>query len=128
MGIVEKADGSSLTVIEGNSDNSVQRNLYRLTDGTICGFGSLNDAFERFRSAEATETPEPAAEPSAEPTLMPDENPAESPSPEPSLEPENTPEVSPEPVLTELEKLTAPDRCGGRTRRHGKRGRSGSFL
>ena len=38
---------------------------------------------------------------------MPDENPAESPSPEPSLEPENTPEVSPEPVLTELEKLTA---------------------
>ena len=107
VGIVEKADGSSLTVIEGNSDNSVQRNLYRLMDGTICGFGSLNDAFERFQSAEATETPEPAAEPSAEPTLMPDENPAESPSPEPSLEPENTPEVSPEPVLTELEKLTA---------------------
>ena len=38
---------------------------------------------------------------------MPDENPAESPSPETSLESENTPEVSPEPVLTELEKLTA---------------------
>ncbi len=52
VGIVEKADGSGLTVIEGNTGNGVQRDSYRLTDGTICGFGSLNDAFERSRSAE----------------------------------------------------------------------------
>mgnify|MGYP004530568381 CR=1 FL=1 len=105
VGILEKADSDTLTVLEGNSGNSVCRSTYLTTDGTICGYGSLNDAFGRYQQAQNNETPETPApdaegtespEASAEPTPEPSETPSIEPSLEPSAEPSASPEASPE--------------------------------
>lgn len=104
MGILEKADSDTLTVLEGNSGNSVCRSTYLTTDGTICGYGSLNDAFGRYQQAQNSETPETPApdaegtespEASAEPTPEPSEAPSIEPSLEPSVEPSIEPSVEP---------------------------------
>ena len=71
VGILEKADSDTLTVLEGNSGNSVCRSTYLTTDGTICGYGSLNDAFGRYQQAQNSETPETPA-PDAEGTESPE--------------------------------------------------------
>lgn len=113
VGILEKADAGSLIVLEGNSGNSVRRNSYPTADGSICGYGSLNEAFKRYRQAqeseapeipetpapdaEAAETPEASAEPSLEPSAEPSVKPAEEPSAEPSVEPTASPEAPEEP-------------------------------
>lgn len=113
VGILEKADAGSLIVLEGNSRNSVRRNSYFAADGSICGYGSLNEAFKRYRQAqeseapeipetpapdaEAAETPEASAEPSLEPSAEPSVEPAEEPSAEPSVEPTASPEAPEEP-------------------------------
>ena len=113
VGILEKADAGSLIVLEGNSGNSVRRNSYFAADGSICGYGSLNEAFKRYRQAqeseapeipetpapdaEAVETPEASAEPSLEPSAEPSVEPAEEPSAEPSVEPTVSPEAPEEP-------------------------------
>ena len=113
VGILEKADAGSLTVLEGNSGNSVRRNSYPTADGSICGYGSLNEAFKRYRQAqeseapeipetpapdaEAAETPEASAEPSLEPSAEPSVEPAAEPSAEPSVEPTASPEAPEEP-------------------------------
>lgn len=38
-GIVESVDGNYVTAIEGNSSDSVRRNVYRLNDPSIAGYG-----------------------------------------------------------------------------------------
>ena len=38
-GIVESVDGGYVTTIEGNSSDSVKRNVYRLNEPTIAGYG-----------------------------------------------------------------------------------------
>ncbi|MDO5445920.1 MAG: CHAP domain-containing protein [Eubacteriales bacterium] len=38
-GIVEDVSGGYVTVIEGNSSDAVQRNVYRITDPSIAGYG-----------------------------------------------------------------------------------------
>lgn len=117
VGILEKADSDTLTVLEGNSGNSVCRSTYLTTDGTICGYGSLNDAFGRYQQAQNSETPEtpapdaegtespeasaeptpePSEAPSIEPSLEPSVEPSIEPSLEPSVEPSASPEASPE--------------------------------
>ncbi len=113
VGILEKADSDTLTVLEGNSGNSVCRSTYLTTDGTICGYGSLNDAFGRYQQAQNSETPEtpapdaegtealeasadPTPEPSEAPSIEPSLEPSVEPSIEPSLEPSVEPSVSPE--------------------------------
>lgn len=121
VGILEKADSDTLTVLEGNSGNSVCRSTYLTTDGTICGYGSLNDAFGRYQQAQNSETPEtpapdaegtespeasgeltpepseaPSIEPSLEPSVEPSIEPSVEPSLEPSVEPSASPEASPE--------------------------------
>lgn len=104
VGILEKADSDTLTVLEGNSGNSVCRSTYVTTDGTICGYGSLNDAFGRYQQAQNSETPKTPApdaegtempEASADPTPEPSETPSIAPSLESSVEPSIEPSLEP---------------------------------
>lgn len=44
VGIVEEVAAASVVVIEGNSNNSVQRNTYALHDGCIAGYAMLNSS------------------------------------------------------------------------------------
>ncbi len=105
VGLVEKA-GGKLYTIEGNKENRVMRAEYELNDRAICGYGTLNGAYQRALGANATETPLP--EESMEPaeTPLPEESmePAETPAPEESAEPVETPlpEESMEPTETPL--------------------------
>ena len=110
VGLVEKA-GGKLYTIEGNKENRVMRAEYELNDRAICGYGTLNGAYQRALGANATETPLP--EESVEPTetSVPEESmePTETPAPEESMEPTETPvpEETPEPGTDEWNRLAA---------------------
>ncbi len=51
VGIVERVDGDTLTVIEGNSSDSVARLTYSLQESSIAGYMDMRAVMERFDEA-----------------------------------------------------------------------------
>ena len=98
VGLVEKVD-EKLYTIEGNRENRVMTFEYEADDRAICGYGLLNDAWQRYLEEHPAETPVP--EESAEPS--------ETPAPEESMEPTETPvpEETLEPGTDEWNRLAA---------------------
>ena len=73
VGIVTACDGQTMTVVEGNCDNAVNKRVLAVNDRFIRGFG-IPDFASKADGAEPEPAPEP--EPTPEPTPEP-EKPAE---------------------------------------------------
>ena len=73
VGIVTAYDGQTMTIVEGNCDNAVNKRVLAVNDRFIRGFG-IPDFASKAGGAE----PQPAPEPTPEPTPQPEpEKPAE---------------------------------------------------
>ena len=75
VGIVAACDGQTMTIIEGNNANAVNKRVLAVNARFIRGFG-IPDFASKADGAEPEPTPEPTPEPEPEPTPEP-EKPAE---------------------------------------------------
>ena len=75
VGIVLDCDGQTMTIIEGNNANAVNKRVLAVNDRFIRGFG-IPDFASKADGTEPEPTPQPEPEPTPEPTPEP-EKPAE---------------------------------------------------
>ncbi len=90
VGLVEAADGTTITTIEGNSRGGVRRDEYRADNDVIAGYGLLNAAYEAHLAAQPSASPEASVSSGASVMPAPTDDVIEpSVSPEASVSPED---------------------------------------